>query len=166
MKTDEAVREALGGLLFVDEAYSLVSDGQDTFGREALETLIKRMEDYRDSLVVVLAGYSGDMERLLSVNAGLRSRFPNIIEFDDYSVDELLQIAERMLTARGLAATPEAIDRLRELCEVNTHSPAAGNGRFVRNVIEAAVRRQSRRLLQVGDPSREELVALEAGDFR
>jgi SpoVK/Ycf46/Vps4 family AAA+-type ATPase len=167
LKTQEKIREALGGLLFVDEAYALadVGVGQGSFGREALDTLVKGMEDHRDSLIVVLAGYSGDMERLLDVNAGLRSRFPNVIEFADYSPAELLQIAERMLAQRGLVAAPQAMQRIAALCAAAAGDPAAGNGRFVRNLLEAAVRRQSRRLLQVAEPTREDLMALEAIDI-
>jgi SpoVK/Ycf46/Vps4 family AAA+-type ATPase len=167
LKTQEKIREALGGLLFVDEAYALADagGGQGSFGREALDTLVKGMEDHRDSLVVVLAGYSGDMERLLDVNAGLRSRFPNVIEFADYSPAELLQIAERMLAVRGLVASPEALARIRAACAAAAGDPAAGNGRFVRNLLEAAVRRQSRRLLDVAEPTRDDLVALEAIDI-
>jgi SpoVK/Ycf46/Vps4 family AAA+-type ATPase len=167
LKTQEKIREALGGLLFVDEAYALADadGGQGAFGREALDTLVKGMEDHRDSLIVVLAGYSGDMERLLDVNAGLRSRFPNVIEFADYSPAELLQIAERMLAARGLRASPEALVRIRAACAAAAGDPAAGNGRFVRNLLEAAVRRQSRRLLKVAEPTRDDLVALEAIDI-
>jgi SpoVK/Ycf46/Vps4 family AAA+-type ATPase len=167
LKTQEKIREALGGLLFVDEAYALADadGGQGSFGREALDTLVKGMEDHRDSLIVVLAGYSGDMERLLDVNAGLRSRFPNVIEFADYSPVELQQIAERMLGQRGLVASPEALSRIAALCSLVAGDLAAGNGRFVRNLLEAAVRRQSRRLSRIAEPTREDLIALEAVDI-
>jgi len=167
LKTQEKIREALGGLLFVDEAYALADtgSGQGSFGREALDTLVKGMEDHRGSMVVVLAGYSGDMERLLDVNPGLRSRFPNVIEFADYSPEELLQIADLLLAKRGLTATPAARARIARLCEAAAGDAAAGNGRYVRNLLEAAGRRQSRRLSTVPDASREALQTLEEADL-
>merc|ERR1719359_612142 len=97
IKTKQLVDTALGGILFVDEAYALVSDDRDTFGKEALDTLMKATEDYRDDLVVILAGYPGDMVKLLSRNPGLKSRFATTIDFPDYSADELMTIAEGML---------------------------------------------------------------------
>ena len=165
LKTQQKIREALGGVLFVDEAYALVGDGQDSFGREALDTLVKGMEDHRESLVVVLAGYSGDMERLLEVNAGLRSRFPNVVEFVDYTPDELMRIARLQLAAGELTATAAAEDRLRQLCTLAAGRADLGNGRFVRNLIEEARRRQSRRLVTMTEATREALLTIEAVDL-
>ena len=99
IKTKQLVETALGGILFVDEAYALVSDDRDTFGKEALDTLMKGTEDHRDDLVVILAGYPGDMDKLLSRNPGLKSRFATTIGFADYTEDELMQIADSMLAA-------------------------------------------------------------------
>merc|ERR1712066_1163124 len=98
LKTKQVVDQAMGGVLFVDEAYTLVSeDGKDSFGREALDTLIKLIEDRRQDLVVILAGYPEEMERLIAANPGVRSRFPVKVLFEDYSEEELMQIAEKIL---------------------------------------------------------------------
>merc|ERR1719453_836681 len=98
LKTRQVVEQAMGGVLFIDEAYALVSeDGKDSFGKEALDTLIKMIEDRRQDLVVILAGYPDEMERLVSTNPGVRSRFPTSIGFEDYTEEELMQIAEQML---------------------------------------------------------------------
>ncbi len=165
LKTQARIREALGGLLFVDEAYALAGDAQDAFGREALDTLVKGMEDHRDSLVVVLAGYSRDMDRLLDVNAGLRSRFPNVIEFRDYTPAELQEIAAKLFAARQLAPTGAAWARVRMLCESAAGDASAGNGRFVRNLVEETARRQARRLMRSPEPGRDELTTVEAEDL-
>lgn len=167
LKTQAKIREALGGLLLIDEAHALAdgNPGAVSFGREALDTLVKDMEDYRESLIVVLAGYPAGMERLLDQNPGLRSRFPNVIEFEDYSKEEMFEIAQRMLRARGLVATEAAQDRIRAACEAAAGDPVAGNGRFVRNLVEAVLRRQARRLAHVADPTREDLMTLEADDM-
>merc|ERR1712070_171686 len=102
LKTRQIVDQAMGGVLFVDEAYALVSeDGKDSFGKEALDTLIKMIEDRRSDLVVILAGYPEEMERLVATNPGVRSRFPTQVLFEDYSEEELMQIAEGMLEDDG-----------------------------------------------------------------
>ena len=106
IKTTQVIESALGGVLFVDEAYALVSDGRDQFGKEALDTLIKLSEDHRDDLVVILAGYSTEMKRLLASNPGLRSRFPTTIEFQDYTAPELTAIADGMLGSEMLELAP------------------------------------------------------------
>jgi SpoVK/Ycf46/Vps4 family AAA+-type ATPase len=167
LKTQERIREALGGLLFVDEAHALADGdaGAASFGREALDTLVKGMEDHRESLVVVIAGYSAGIEQLLDQNPGLRSRFPNVIEFEDYSTEEMVEIAKRMLDARGLVATEAVLSRIRAACEAAVGDPVAGNGRFVRNLVEAVLRRQARRLSQVTEPTRADLMSLEVGDI-
>merc|ERR1711998_738338 len=97
MGTKGVVESALGGVLFVDEAYALVNNDKDSFGKEALDTLIKMVEDHRDNLVVILAGYSGDMATMVAQNPGVRSRFPTNIHFEDYSAAELFQICECMV---------------------------------------------------------------------
>ncbi|KAH8097222.1 ATP binding protein [Aureococcus anophagefferens] len=108
IKVNEVVSSALGGMLFVDEAYALVKDPKDTFGREALDALIKQIEDRRDDLVVVLAGYSGEMKELLQHNPGVKSRFPTVIHFEDYDAAELLAIARSMLEKQELLPGAEA----------------------------------------------------------
>ena len=170
IKTTEVVESALGGMLFIDEAYSLVSaDSKDSFGREALDTLMKLVEDHRDDLVVVLAGYPGEMDDLLAHNPGVRSRFPSTIHFDDYKVDELTQIALKMLEKQSLLLSEEARDamhtRFTDLASLEGRHN--GNGRAVRNIIERAVRSQAVRLSQVkkGTIRGDQLRLLEAGDF-
>lgn len=154
LKTKAVVESALGGVLFIDEAYALVGeDGRDSFGREALDTLIKLVEDYRQDLVVILAGYSSEMARLIEANPGLRSRFPTVIEFEDYTCEELLEIATGMLLQDVMVLNePAASDRLRGLLQKTVPKPGkktdrqAGNGRAVRNILERAKRNQALRL--------------------
>mmetsp|Transcript_43939 Transcript_43939/g.135783 ORF Transcript_43939/g.135783 Transcript_43939/m.135783 type:complete len:835 (+) Transcript_43939:122-2626(+) len=175
LKTKAVVESALGGVLFVDEAYALVGeDGKDSFGREALDTLIKLVEDYRSDLVVIIAGYSKEMEKLLDTNPGLRSRFPTVLEFNDYSPEELLEIADQMLLQDVLLLSQAASERLRCLLqEVNCGSGpksgdarAAGNGRAVRNVLERAKRNQAVRLQRGAVPqTQEEICMLLPEDF-
>jgi len=156
LKTKAVVESALGGVLFIDEAYALVGDdGRDSFGREALDTLIKLVEDYRQDLVVILAGYSSEMARLIEANPGLRSRFPTVIEFDDYTCEELLEIADGMLLQDILTLSDHsASERLKGLLQKTVPKPGtksdrqAGNGRAVRNILERAKRNQALRLQQ------------------
>lgn len=102
------IESALGGVLFIDEAYALSQGGINDFGKEAIDTLVKMMDDHRENLVVILAGYTKEMEQFLNANSGLESRFSNIIEFEDYSVDELLKIAEKMYQGSGYQLTDSA----------------------------------------------------------
>uniref|UniRef100_A0A7S4K1Y9 AAA+ ATPase domain-containing protein n=2 Tax=Guillardia theta TaxID=55529 RepID=A0A7S4K1Y9_GUITH len=166
-KTRRVVESAVGGVLFVDEAYSLVSDSKDSFGREALDTIMKCMEDMRDELVVVLAGYPKEMQSLLETNPGLRSRFPVTVNFPDYSSSELVEIADKMLAARQCQLSDEARRRLVLLCDaqVALNDPMSGNARFVRNLLEIACMRQAERLLKLPKRTREQLMTLEGEDF-
>ena len=162
------MQSALGGVLFIDEAYSLVSDAKDTFGREALDTLIKLVEDYRDDLVVILAGYKDEMNVLLSHNPGVRSRFPTVIEFSNYTADELMEIFQSMIKNDDLVLDGEAegalAERFRRMGMVEDKEN--GNGRAVRNVIEQAKRRQALRLQSVkGRKSADQLRLLTAADL-
>merc|ERR1712003_513365 len=139
LKTKAVVESALGGVLFVDEAYALVGeDGKDSFGREALDTLLKLVEDYRTDLVVIIAGYSKEMAKLIDTNPGLRSRFPTVLEFDDYSPEELLEIADQMLIQDVMILSQAASDKLKSVLQnVNATKDsgadprANGNGRAV-----------------------------------
>jgi len=176
LKTKAVVESALGGVLFVDEAYALVGEeGKDTFGREALDTLIKLVEDYRNDLVVVLAGYSKEMKKLMDANPGMQSRFPTVLEFDDYTAEELLEIADQMLLQDVLHLSMDANERLRALLHQVSPKPntgqgdatarASGNGRAVRNILERAKRNQALRLANGGKHNQEELCTLVAEDF-
>ena len=147
--TNSVIESALGGVLFIDEAYSLYRGEQDSFGLEAIDTLVKGMEDHRDELVVILAGYTREMEIFLTANSGLASRFPNKIEFPDYTAEELLQITHVQARNKGY--------RLAEACTEPllgyyarwqaADARTAGNGRLARNTLEKAIFHQSRRLV-------------------
>ena len=147
--TNSVIESALGGVLFIDEAYSLYRGEQDSFGLEAIDTLVKGMEDHRDELVVILAGYTREMETFLTANSGLASRFPNRIEFPDYTAEELLQITHVQAKNKGY--------RLAESCTQPllgyyarwqaADARTAGNGRLARNTLEKAIFHQSRRLV-------------------
>ena len=153
--TNSVIESALGGVLFIDEAYSLYRGEQDSFGLEAIDTLVKGMEDHRDELVVILAGYTREMEIFLTANSGLASRFPNKIEFPDYTAEELLQITHVQARNKGY--------RLAESCTQPllgyyarwqaADARTAGNGRLARNTLEKAIFHQSRRL--VAEPAAE-----------
>ena len=140
LKVQEVVEKALGGVLFVDEAYSLARGGEQDFGREALDTLIKAMEDRRDKLCIILAGYTEEMQELFKLNPGLGSRIGFTVEFPDYSAGELVQIARLEAKKQGFALAPGAEAAL--LTHFNQVDPgSAGNGRYARGVVEAAIRR-------------------------
>ncbi|WP_240418752.1 AAA family ATPase [Paenibacillus periandrae] len=145
LKTKDVIDQALGGVLFIDEAYSLAS-GQDDFGKEAIDTLVKAMDDYRDRLVVILAGYEQDMDDFIASNAGLKSRFPNIISFPDYAPEEMLQISRLIFKSKGYQAAAGADTALLGLFLQYIGDPTAGNGRLVRNICEKAIRNHAVRL--------------------
>lgn len=157
IKTTEKVSEAFNGVLFIDEAYSLSQGGENDFGKEAIDTLIKLMDDNRDKLVVILAGYTKEMKEFLDVNSGLLSRFPNVIEFEDYSVDDLITIARKMYEKNGYKITDEAIEKLKEIIYIAKQDTRFGNGRFVRNVFERSLNNQALRLSKEANISAEAL---------
>lgn len=158
IKTQEKIQDALGGILFVDEAYTLALDESgSSYGREAIDTLLKGMEDYRDDLVVILAGYTKEMDDFLNTNPGLRSRIPHVIEFKDYSIAELMQICEQLFTANGYELTLEASELIMEKVLMAKQDTQFGNGRYIRNVYEETIRKQSVRLEQLLMNSDEEL---------
>ncbi|MBM6915881.1 AAA family ATPase [Gemmiger formicilis] len=162
--TEQVIRSALGGVLFIDEAYSLYRGKEDSFGLEAIDTLVKGMEDHRDELVVVLAGYSREMAQFLTANSGLASRFAQTIEFPDYTAEELLKITELQAAGRGYVLdegckAPLLAYYARRQAE---DAAKAGNGRMARNTLEQAILNQSRRL--VADPDAP-LDRLLIGDF-
>ena len=147
--TNSVIESALGGVLFIDEAYSLYRGEQDSFGLEAIDTLVKGMEDHRDELVVILAGYTREMETFLTANSGLASRFPNRIEFPDYTAVELLQITRVLAKNKGYtlaeACTEPLLGYYARWQEADART--AGNGRLARNTLEKAIFHQSRRLV-------------------
>ena len=153
--TNSVIESALGGVLFIDEAYSLYRGEQDSFGLEAIDTLVKGMEDHRDELVVILAGYTREMETFLTANSGLASRFPNKIEFPDYTAEELLQITHVQAKNKGYRLAESCTQPLLGYYARWQESDArtAGNGRLARNTLEKAIFHQSRRL--VAEPAAE-----------
>ena len=159
IKTQEVIDEAMGGILFIDEAYSLYRGKDDAFGLEAIDTLVKAMEDNREDLIVILAGYKKEMAGFLEANSGLKSRFPNLINFDDYTGLELRKIAQIQAKSKGYViaegAEEELTDYFDEVQSIN--AAEAGNGRLARNVIEDAILRQSRRLVHHPDEKMDEL---------
>ncbi|MGB9866866.1 MAG: AAA family ATPase [Bacillota bacterium] len=160
-KTREQVHRALGGVLFIDEAYSLARGGEKDFGRECIDVLVKSMEDHRDELVLILAGYKEEMAKFLTCNPGLRSRFPIQLDFPDYTAEELLEIAEIMFATRQYRMTPEARQAfLKKIKQKLVTEVIPGNARTVRNMVERAIRYQAVRLVECGNCTPEELMTI------
>lgn len=166
-KTNKLIDDALDGILFIDEAYALVSDGPNDYGKEAIATLLKRMEDNRDRLVVILAGYTDQMRKFIDANPGLQSRFNRYIEFDDYTADELYQIFMTNALKYEYKLSPEADVVLRKAMEdaVAGKDKNFGNGRFVRNLFEKVIELQANRLSSVGVVSGTILSTILPGDI-
>ena len=168
LKTQEVIQKAIGGVLFIDEAYALVNqDNGNDFGREAVEVLLKNMEDHRKDLVVIVAGYSGLMEKFIHSNPGLESRFNKYFYFEDYDGAQLFTILQSMCDKNGYVLTPEgeALAR-RELMDLyENRDENFGNARDVRNLFEQAVARQSDRVARLEAPTREQLMELRPEDL-
>jgi len=162
VRTHAVIDSALDGILFIDEAYSLAGKGAEDFGSEAVETLLKRMEDDRDRLIVIAAGYNEPMKQFIASNPGLESRFTNFLNFPDYSPEELAEIFHRMAAQSGLVCSPETEKKVLDICQ-NLHAARNeqfGNARETRNLFEAAVRNQSTRLVSSGQCDRDALTTL------
>lgn len=166
IKTREVIETALGGVLFIDEAYALAQGGDNDFGQEAIDTLVKMMDDNRDRLVVILAGYSDDIKYFLDKNAGLHSRFANIIEFPDYSTDELMKIADGLYSEQGYILDDAGRTLLREKLDTARVNKQFGNGRYVRNVFERSLNNQALRLSCVAEYTKEALVTITEEDIK
>ncbi len=165
-KTREAVEKALGGVLFIDEAYSLTyhKDASD-FGMEAVDTLLKLMEDNRDDLIVIVAGYDGLMDEFVRSNPGLESRFNRFLHFDDYTMDEMLEIFKSRCDKGGYTLADGALDRVRAFIEKqNVDSVTFGNARGVRNLFEQILVCQANRLAAVSDITKETLMSITEAD--
>lgn len=169
IKTRELVKKAYGGVLFIDEAYSLARGGEKDFGKEAIDALVKAMEDHKDKFILILAGYPNEMEEFLQLNPGLPSRFPIQVDFPDYSIDELIQIAELMVKEREYTLLPQTVSRLKQMLskEKEQTELAFSNARYVRNQIEKAIRHQAVRLLDSYEqtPGRQELMTIRPEDL-
>ncbi len=166
IKTQEVIGKALGGVLFIDEAYALTSRGPQDYGQEAVETLLKAMEDNRDNLIVIVAGYTNLMKDFINSNPGLESRFNRFIYFPDYSVDEMMGIFSLRMKKAGYELSADAEDALRKtLEEKSVDVTGFGNARGVRNLFETAVARQADRLASKQNITREELMLLTKEDI-
>lgn len=158
--TMEVINSALGGVLFIDEAYSLYRGKDDSFGLEAIDTIVKAMEDHRDDLIVILAGYTKEMEEFLTANSGLKSRFANIIQFDDYTGEEMMLIAKSVANGKDYQIEESALKQLQDYFTIvqAKNDPNSGNGRLARNIVEAAILKQSKRLLDNPDADMNTLI--------
>ena len=165
-KTQAVLASALGGTVLIDEAYALARGGENDFGREAIDTLVKFMEDNRDDLAVVVAGYPDEMRNFIETNPGLESRFARALEFPDYTTDELVQIFDSMSQSKEYHLDDAGRERLRIVIENEPRGRGFGNARFVRNVFEQAVAKQAVRLTDVEQPTREQLTTLTAADIQ
>lgn len=167
-KTRDLIKKATGGVLFIDEAYSLGRGGEKDFGKEAIDTLVKHMEDKAKDFILILAGYSKEMDQFLLLNPGLRSRFPFIIDFPDYSVVELLDICKKMYDEKEYLLSNDAFQMLQDhlnevkIGKVHTFS----NGRYVRNIVEKSIRKQAVRLLMKNNYNREALLTITKEDIQ
>ena len=164
---EEKFRAARGGILFIDEAYSLVEDGR-TYGAEAINTIVQQMENYREETIVIFAGYTDKMKEFLEQNEGLASRIAFHLDFPDYSAEELACILDLMLEKQGYRFDEETRQKCLLLCEQARRNPNFGNGRFVRNLLEHAIMRQADRLIRrnsLGEVTKEAAGILYADDF-
>ena len=168
LKTQEVIKSALGGVLFIDEAYSLSSGGENDFGREAIETILKAMEDHRDDLIVIVAGYTGPMEDFMNSNPGLESRFNKYFFFPDYNGEELYKIFLLRCKKNSYELSEQAQKEARALFDemYENRTDNFGNGRDVRNLFEDTIIRQANRLAAMENPTREDLVTFIPEDFR
>jgi probable Rubsico expression protein CbbX len=166
-KTKEVLKRAMGGVLFIDEAYYLYRpENERDYGQEAIEILMQVMENQREDLVVIFAGYKSRMDTFFQSNPGLGSRVAHHIDFPDYSVDELRQIAERMVTGFGLRLSDGARAALGEYLALRREQPNFANARSLRNALDRARLRQAHRLLEAGRVDADMLMTIEAADIR
>jgi SpoVK/Ycf46/Vps4 family AAA+-type ATPase len=167
LKVKEVVSKALGGILFIDEAYSLTSGDGEDFGQEAVETLLKMMEDHRHDLVVVVAGYTTKMDEFLSSNPGLRSRFNKFIHFEDYTPEQLTKIFKSFCEKADFKLTSAAEEKLTNVFNLLTaiRDESFGNARAARNLFEATISKQANRIVSLPEINEEVLSNLEAADI-
>jgi hypothetical protein len=164
-KTRAVLDTALGGTLLIDEAYALARGGENDFGREAIDTLVKFMEDHRDDLAVIVAGYPAEMRQLVETNPGLESRFARTLDFPDYTTDELLAIFRLIAGNHEYHLAVDAEARLRAVIESEPRGRGFGNARFTRNMFEQAIAMHAVRLADIAAPTRDQLTTLEAADI-
>lgn len=166
IKVRQVFDSAVGGMLLIDEAYALARGSENDFGREAIDTLVKLMEDHRDDIAVVAAGYPDEMHGFVESNPGLRSRFPKTIHFPDYSTDELIAIFEIMAEKNGYELAEATVAKLRSLLDAYPRDKGFGNARVSRNLFEAALAHHATRVVEVENPTNEQLATFEPEDLR
>lgn len=167
-KTRDLIKKAIGGILFIDEAYSLGRGGEKDFGKEAIDTLVKHMEDKQHEFILILAGYSREMDYFLTLNPGLESRFPLVIDFPDYNLNQLMEIADMMLKEKEYTLSHEAEKKLKDhlyWIKTSVNPTSFSNGRYIRNVIEKSIRAQAMRLLMQNHFDRHELMTIRSNDL-
>ncbi len=166
-KTREMIKQSLGGIMFIDEAYTLSQGGEKDFGREAVATIVKSMEDHRNNLLVILAGYSSEMNRFITSNPGLKSRFPIHIDFPDYNDDELFQIAVHMYEDRDYQMNNRCRWKIKQHLADFTKSrhPHSGNARYVRNLVEKSIRLHAVRVVNREYLTRKDLIIIDDTDL-
>ena len=165
LKTQTALESALGGMLLIDEAYALARGGENDFGLEAIDTLVKFMEDHRDDIAIVAAGYPTEMTDFVNSNPGLKSRFTRTIGFADYTEDELVRIFLQLGERNQYQLSDDALLRVRHFIAAEPRTRGFGNARYVRNLFETAIAHQAVRLAPLTDPSDEQLTTLTADDI-
>jgi len=165
LKTQTALESALGGMLLIDEAYALARGGENDFGLEAIDTLVKFMEDHRDDIAIVAAGYPAEMADFIDSNPGLKSRFTRTISFPDYTEDELVSIFLQLGDKNQYHPSDQALQRVRYFIAAEPRTRGFGNARYVRNLFETAIAHQAVRLAPLSDPSNEHLTTLTADDI-
>ena len=166
-RTKEAFDRARGGVLFIDEAYALSRGGQsgNDFGHEAIDTLVKLMEDYRDEVVVIAAGYTKEMASFLAANPGLASRFSAPVEFENYSADELVTIVQRHAETAGYTCGSKTLGALQRHFSTIERGRSFGNGRYARQILDGLIRRQAGRIALLASPTTDDLTVLLAEDL-
>lgn len=167
-KTRDLIKKAMGGILFIDEAYSLARGGEKDFGKEAIDCLTKAMEDQKTEFICILAGYTDEMEEFLQINPGLPSRFPIQIHFHDYNVEDLMRISELIIGEKEYTFSEGARDKLRTHLIRVKNDPFLfnfSNARYVRNLLEQAIRTHAVRMVKVHEPNVEQLMTLKAEDL-
>ncbi|MBQ7714252.1 MAG: AAA family ATPase [Clostridia bacterium] len=165
IKTSEVLNKALGGVLFIDEAYSLTSKSENDFGQEAVDTVLKYMEDHRDDLIVIVAGYTAPMRKFISSNPGLESRFNKYVDFADYTANEMLDIFKLNCKKSCYEISDGALDELKKLFAVaETEAERFGNGRGVRNLFEKILSAQANRLAEMEEVTKDDLMLITAED--
>ncbi|WP_100402990.1 stage V sporulation protein K [Bacillus sp. FJAT-42315] len=166
-KTRDLIKKAMGGILFIDEAYSLGRGGEKDFGKEAIDTLVKHMEDKQNDFILILAGYPKEMDHFFTLNPGLESRFPFVFQFPDYEPDQLMEIAEKITAEKQYQLSPEAKIKMREhFMFIKEKNPSSfSNGRYVRNLIEKAMRSHAVRLLKESNYHYQDLMLIRSCDI-